>query len=144
VATPAPNPNAFVGRTSPPTGADLARALGPAKPVWNAVAVEIARELGLDDREWKSYGVKHGWSLRLKRGKRNIVYLAPCQGWFEVLFILGDKAVTAARASGLGRAGTKLLDAAPRYPEGTGVRLRVSRAKDVPLVRKLARVKLEN
>lgn len=139
----AQNPNAFVGRTSPPRDADVARALGPAKPQWDAVAVQMAEELGLDDREWKSYGVKHGWSLRLKRGKRTIVYLVPCEGWFEVLFILGDRAVTAARTSGLGRAGTKRLDAAPRYPEGTGVRLQVSRAKDVPLIRKLARIKLE-
>jgi Protein of unknown function (DUF3788) len=144
MATPSRKPNAFVGRTSPPSDADVARALGPAKPAWDSIAVEMAGELGIADREWKSYGVKHGWSLRLKRGKRNIVYLAPCQGCFDVLLILGDRAVKAARASGLGRAGTRLLDAAPRYPEGTGVRLQVSRAKDLPLITKLARIKLEN
>jgi hypothetical protein len=136
--------NAFVGRTKAPTEADLAAALGAAKPVWDALVVEMAEDLGIPDREWKSYGVKHGWALRLKRGKRNIVHLSPCDGCIAVLFILGDRAVSAARGSGLGRAGAKLLDEAPRYPEGTGIRLEVKREKDVPLIRKLAKIKLEN
>jgi hypothetical protein len=137
-------PNAFIGRTKAPTDADLTAALGAARPLWDLVVVDMAEELGLADREWKSYGSKHGWALRLKRKKRNIVHLSPCQGCFAVLFILGDRAVNAARASRLGRAGMKLIDEAPRYPEGTGIRLTVTRPKDIPLIRKLARIKLEN
>jgi hypothetical protein len=136
--------NAFIGRTKVPTEADLTAALGAAKPLWDLVVVDMAEELGLPDREWKSYGAKHGWALRLQRGKRNIVHLAPCQGCFAVLFILGDRAVSAARASRLSRAATKLIDEAPRYPEGTGVRLEVKRPKEIPLIKKLARIKLEN
>jgi len=41
--------------------------------------------------------------------------------------------VRAARASRLGRAAAKLLDEAPRYPEGTGIRFEVRRATDVAL-----------
>ena len=44
---------------------------------------------------------KSGWSLRLKVKKRNIVYLAPCNGCFRVAFIFGDRAVAAARQSDL-------------------------------------------
>jgi hypothetical protein len=138
------SPNAFIGRTKAPTDADLTAALGAAKPLWDLVVVDMARELELADHEWKSYGVKHGWAFRLKRGKRNIVHMAPHQGCFSVLFILGERAVGAARASRLGRTATKLLDEAPRYPEGTGIRFEVKRARDVTLVRKLARIKVEN
>ncbi len=137
-------PNAFIGRTKQPTEADLVAALGPAKPVWDAIVVDMARDLELSDREWKSYGAKHGWALRLKRGKRNIVHLSPCRSGIHVLFILGDRAVAAARGSRLGRTATRLLDEAPRYPEGTGIRLEVTRPTQVALVRKLARIKLEN
>ena len=136
--------NAFIGRTKTPTDADLTVALAAAKPLWDLLVVDMADELGLADREWKSYGVKHGWALRLKKGKRNIVHLAPCQGGFAVLFILGERAVKAARASRLGRTAKKLIDEAPRYPEGTGIRLQVSGARYIPLIRKLARIKLEN
>ena len=138
------SPNAFIGRTKPPTNAELSAALGTAKPLWDLVVVDMARELELADHEWKSYGVKHGWAFRLKRGKRNIVHMAAHQGCFTVLFILGDRALNAARASRLGRAATKLIDEAPRYPEGTGIRFEVRRAGDVTLVKKLARIKLEN
>jgi hypothetical protein len=37
-----------------------------------------------------------------------------------------------------------LIDEAPRYPEGTGIRFEVRRATDITLVRKLARIKLDN
>jgi hypothetical protein len=137
-------PNAFIGRTKPPTDPDLAAALGEVKSLWDQVVVDMARDLELADREWKSYGSKHGWAMRLKRGKRNIVHLAPGRGCFMVLFILGDRAVSAARASRLSRAATKLIDEAPRYPEGTGIRLEVKRQRDIPLIRKLATIKLAN
>jgi hypothetical protein len=54
------------------------------------------------------------------------------------------RAIAAARAAKLGTSAAKLIDDAPRYPEGTGIRLRVSRARQIPLIRKLARIKLEN
>ena len=138
------SPNAFIGRTKAPTDAELSTALGAAKRLWDLVVVDMARELELGDHEWKSYGAKHGWAFRLKRGKRNIVHMAPHLGCFTVLFILGDRAVTAVRASRLSRAATKLIDEAPRYPEGTGIRFEVRRATDVTLVRKLARIKLDH
>jgi hypothetical protein len=138
------NANAFIGRTKAPSDADLAAALGAVKPLWDEIVVGMAQELGLTGSEWKSYGVKQGWALQLRRGKRNIVHLAPCEGSIRVLFILGERAVAAARAAQLGVTATKLLDEAPRYPEGTGIRLEVSRARQVPLVRKLARIKLDN
>jgi len=138
------SPNAFIGHGKPPTDAEMTAALGAAKPLWDLVVGDMARELELAEHEWKSYGAKHGWAFRLKRGKRNIVHMAPHQGCFTVLFILGERAVKAARASRLGRAAAKLIDEAPRYPEGTGIRFEVRRATDITLVRKLARIKLDN
>ena len=124
--------------------ADLAEALGPLKPVWDALLADLAAKHGVTVQEWTSYSVKAGWSLRLKRGKRTIVWMAPCDGCFRVAFILGDKAVLAARQCGLSAGALRALDEAERYPEGTGVRLLIKGPKDVPTVKKLAVVKLEN
>ena len=93
-------------------------------------------------REWNSYSPKAGWSLRLKSKKRNIVHLGPCPGAFRVAFVLGDKAVAAARQGALPRRVIKILDAAPRYPEGTGIRLEIKTAKDIAIVEQLAALKL--
>jgi hypothetical protein len=59
-----------------------------------------------------------------------------------VAFILGDKAVQAARGSKLPQRVVKILDAAPRYPEGTGVRLEIKKPKDIEIMKQLAAIKL--
>ena len=132
------SPNAFIGRTKPPTDDELSTELGAARTLWD----ELLTELALPIQEWNSYSPKAGWSLKLKLKKRTIVYLAPCRGSFRVAFVLGDKAVEAARQSKLPKAVMKIIDEAPRYPEGTGVRLEIAARKDLAAVKKLAEVKL--
>ncbi len=134
-------PNAFIDKPKPPTTAELTAALGSAKPVWDELIADLL-QAGVADQEWNTYSPKAGWSLRLKRKGRNIVYLAPCQGCFRVALILGDKAVQAARRSKLPQRVSKILDAAPRYPEGTGVRLEIKKTKDSEIVKQLAAIKL--
>jgi hypothetical protein len=135
-------PNAFVGKKRKPSEVELAEALGATQPLWEALLADLAAEHGVDVREWKSYSPKAGWSLRLLRKKRTIVWLAPCPGCFRVMFILGDRAVKAAREVKLSRRTLKLLDEAPRYPEGTGVRLLVKGPRDIPDIKRLALVKM--
>ena len=104
----------------------------------------MAAQLGVPVQEWNSYSVKAGWSLRLKRAKRTIVWMSPCEGCFRVMFILGDKAVAAARQSGLPARVLRLIDEADKYPEGTGIRLLIKTPRDLPSVKKLAAIKLAN
>jgi hypothetical protein len=139
-----PAPNAFIGRTSRPSNADLESALGRAKPVWDQLIADLASEHDVTIQEWRNYSVKAGWALRLKRGKRTIVWLAPFAGSFQVAFIFGDRAVLAARESRLSARVLHMLDSAPRYPEGTALRLQIKSARDLALVRKLALLKLQN
>ena len=87
------SPNAFIGRTQLPTDDELSAELGAARVLWD----ELLAMLALPIQEWNSYSPKAGWSLKLKLKKRTIVYLAPCHGSFRVAFILGDKAMEAAR-----------------------------------------------
>ena len=137
------NPNAFIGKTTQPTAEEVAAALGPTAEIWKQL-VEWLAEQGIANPEWKSYSPKAGWSVRLKVKKRNIIYFAPCKGCFRVAFIFGDKAVAAARQAGLSKSTLKLLDEAPRYPEGTGLRLTVKSSRDLVEIRKLALIKLAN
>jgi Protein of unknown function (DUF3788) len=137
-------PNAFINKPKQPTNAELAAALGPAKSVWDQLLADLAQEYGANVHEWNSYSLKAGWSLRVKRKARTIVWLAPCPGCFRVAFILGDKAVQAARQSRLPQRIVKALDEAPKYPEGTGVRLEVKSSRDIGTLKKLAAIKLAN
>jgi len=136
--------NAFIGRAGKPTAEEVSAALGPSARVWQQLVEWLAEEQDVAIQEWKSISLKYGWSLRLKREKRTIVYLSPCRGCFLVSFVLGDKAIRAARHSNLPKSLVKAIDDAPRYAEGTGLRLPVNGTKDLPAIRKLVVAKLAN
>ncbi len=141
-ATAAPA-NAFAGWPQQPTDAELATALGASTTLWRKLVADLSREHALV-AEWNSYSKKAGWALRLKRGDRNIIYLSPLQGGFRASFALGDRAVAAARESGLTSRVVKVIGEAKRYAEGTAVRIDVNGDEDVAAVKMLARIKLEH
>jgi len=115
-------PNAFIGKTNQPTSEEVAAVLDSTAKIWEQLANWLA-EQGVTGQEWKSYSPKAGWSLSLKFKKRTILYFIPCNGCFRVAFALGDGAVAAARQGDLSKNTIRLLDEAPRYAEGTGLRL---------------------
>jgi hypothetical protein len=135
--------NAFIGKLSPPAETDIETVLGNTTELWRDLIHWFA-DLGVAEQEWKSTSPKYGWSLRLKIKKRTIIYLAPCHGCFRAAFVLGDRAVEAARKISLPKKTLQLLNEAPRYAEGTGLRLIVKEAKDLSSIRKIASVKLAN
>jgi len=138
-------PNAFIEKPNPPSDAEVAEVLGPAAPLWTQLIQQVTSDAGKMTQEWKGvYVNKYGWSLRLKQKGRNIVYLTPCNGCFRVAFVLSDKAVKAASAAHLPKKVADALAVAPHYPEGTGLRLNVTRANDLPAIRKMAQIKLAN
>ncbi len=117
--------NAFIGKKEQPTDADLVAALGPAKAAWDRLLSELNEKHGVNRHEWKCYSAKWGWSLHAVRKKRTILWLGPSAGAFTVLFILGAKAMEAARRADLPVRVTRAMAEAPKYPEGFGVRLSV-------------------
>jgi len=137
-------PNAFVGHAEKPTSKELSAALGSTSGIWNRLVEAMADKYGVNVQEWTSYSPKYGWSLRLKLKKRNILYMSPRNGCFQVAFILGDKALKAVKQIKLPKPVTSAIESATRYPEGTGVRLLVKRTSDLSAIQKLAAIKLAN
>jgi hypothetical protein len=137
--------NAFIEKTTKPTDAELAEALGDSsKALWDKLAAELAEKHGVTVPDWHSYSRKAGWALRLKRKDRAIVYLTPSRGCFMASFALGEKAAEAARESGVPPAVVKIIDEARRYAEGRAVRIEVRGPSDVAAVVKVAVAKIEN
>ena len=135
--------NAFIGNSNQPSPEEIQAALGPSVALWTEFVDWMANNLGVQEQEWKGIVVKkYGWSLRLKLKNRTIVHLSPCTGCFRVAFILGDKTLTAAKAAKLPKKILQALADAPRYPEGTGLRLLVRTAADLKPIRTLAEIKL--
>lgn len=137
--------NAFMGRHTAPQKEDVASALGSSGHLWDDLVGWAKENLQANVQEWKgSYPDQYGWTLRLKHGARNLIYLVPQQGSFTVAFSLGDRAWQAAKEAHLPRNVAQAVEAAPRYPEGAGIRLHVKAARDLSAVKKLAGIKAAN
>ncbi|MBK9087842.1 MAG: DUF3788 family protein [Holophagales bacterium] len=135
--------SAFDDPDVPPTPAVVRRCLGGAAPLWADLVAHVARCCPPLEELWNFAGAKFGWSLRLKRAERVLVYLTPQEGRFLVGLVLGEKAVAAASGKGLPPGVLALLDAAPRYAEGRGIRLTIAPGDDLENVKRLVALKSE-
>jgi len=131
----------FDDRAKPPDDAALAKALGPAKRLWDEFVRHITQEYGPITEEWGFY---KSWSMRLKRKKRTIVYLLPRDGHFLCAYVFGEKATEAARRAKLPKDVVKIIEEAKVYAEGRGFRLEVKTKKDLEAMKKLAAIKMAN
>ena len=91
--------------------------------------------------EWKHYGAKSGWILKLLLKKRNLFFLTPGDGHFRVAFVFGEKAVEAIAEGGFAASLVGELQAARKYAEGRGLRIEVESDADVRTVVALAKIK---
>jgi len=127
-------------KPDPPTDPELRKALGPSH-----VALEHFLAHNPDLRpEWKFYGAKLGWSLKLFRGKRNLCFISPRDGHWTLGFALGDRAVEAALDSDLPDHAKQQLRDARRYAEGRGLRLEIRSDPDLEPAQTLLDIKRDN
>ncbi len=136
--------NAFIGKKEQPLAGEVDAALAGAATLWHSYIDWLAERHAVRELEWKSSGAKYGWSVRLKLKKRNILYMSPANGCFLVSFVLGDRAVAATAGAQLPAAIHKAISEAPKYAEGTGLRLLIRSKDDIPAIQKLAEIKLAN
>lgn len=134
--------SAFDDKSKEPRTAELHRVLGRSGARWDELTAYLESAYAPLTSSWGFAGAKWGWSLRLKQKKRTILYMTPCERHFLVGFVLGEKAVQAAHAAPLDDTVLALIDAAPKYAEGRGVRMEVRTKRDVESVQRLAAVKM--
>ena len=135
-------PNAFVGKSQAPTGNELEARLGASAGLWTSLLQEIGHLAGPVTQEWKCYSRKAGWTLKLVKGKRTLLYASPGESRFSVTVVLGDAALAAARTTNLPAEIVGVLDTARRYPEGTPVRVEVEDSSDIQAIVELVKAKL--
>jgi hypothetical protein len=118
----------------PPGDKEVASELGAAQETWDKIITNLTPFYGKIDVEWKASKTSFGWTCLLKHKKRTLVYLTPEKEQIQVGIVLGDRAVALALASRLPRKIKTLITKAPKYGEGTGIRLRVKSGAEVPAV----------
>jgi hypothetical protein len=136
--------SAFDDKSLPPRDDELEATLGAAFAWWRELQLVLAARFAPLSLEWGFTSKATGWGARLRHDKRIVLYLLPCEGYFLASFVLGERAVRAARDSDLPYSVVQAIDTARMYAEGRGVRLEVRSAADVPAIERLVAIKLAN
>jgi hypothetical protein len=130
-----------VSKGEPPKASELPDLLGPAYPLWTELHETILATFAPATERWVYAGRKYGWSCRLERGKKGILYMWLDAGYLRVGMALSDAAREAVLASDLPATLRDELAAATRAMEGWPLRMAVRSADDVAIVLKLAGLK---
>lgn len=134
--------SAFDDKGHRPEAAELAAVLAGSAPLWFRLVTHLGESYPPITEEWGFTGAKYGWSLRLKRKDRVVLYLTPQAGRCLAGVVLGEKAVAAALGRGLSARAAALVEAAPRYAEGRGIRVEVAGQDDAAVVEELVAAKM--
>ena len=124
-----------------PDDSTLKGVLGSSSRLWDEIRSFTAAQSALEE-EWAFSSKQAGWSVRLKDKKRIIVYLIPQEGQFLAGFVLGDRAVEAARQANLPEAVLEQINSARKYAEGTGFRFTVKSREDLQAAQRLTAIKM--
>ena len=122
----------------------LLKVIGKTGGHWQKIKSNLENEYGELIEDWKYYGQKTGWLLKVLRKKRNLFFCIPLKGSFRIAFVFGEKAVCAFESSDLPEAIKQELKNARKYAEGRGLRIDVKSAKDVKNIQKLVQIKVKN
>lgn len=136
--------NIFLDKTITPTNRMLSDALGDSYLFWKEIRHTLEEQYGTLIDEWKFYGAGSGWTLKLLLKKRNLFFISPCNGYFSIAFVFGDKAVAAVEKSGLPKKMIEELANAKRYVEGRGLRIEVKKKTQIKNIITLAAIKVQN
>jgi hypothetical protein len=132
----------LIDKSQTPDEEILSGVLGASFKSWTEIKTSIAEQHGATKEEWKYYGAKSGWVLKLLLKKRNLFFLIPDRKHFTIGFVFGDRAVDAIGQSTLPAAVISEVKEARRYAEGRGLRIDVRNRTTVNQILKLVDIKV--
>lgn len=132
----------FLDKTDRPDDKKLAKGLGPSYKLWREIEKELTGKYGNIKPEWKYYGAKSGWTMKMMMKKKNLFFFGPCENFFIIGFVFGDRAEEMIRESGISPSLITEFKNAKRYAEGRGISIEVRGLKQVKDALKLAEIKI--
>lgn len=110
----------------------------------NTIRQFIEIEYGDLKAEWKYYNKNSGWILKLFTRNQNILFVIPCNKYFRIASIFGDKATDKILNSELPEIIKNKLSEAKKYAEGRTIQIEVRNESDMNNILKLIQIKLAN
>lgn len=134
----------FNSKLQQPTDEMLSSALGETKKILDDIISFIKAEFGESSVEWKFYGAKIGWTIKVFNKKRNVFFVGPEDGYFRIAFIFGNKAYQKIMDSNLPDYIKQLLTESKVHMEGRSLQLEIRNIPDAMPLQELVKIKLAN
>ncbi len=132
----------FMDELVMPNEDSIKDALGNNYKYWKEIKTTLnAKYEGLKE-EWKYYGKKTGWTLKLFYKKRNLFFFSVYEDYFILAFVFSDKAVDAITKSNLPSKYINEILATKKYAGGRGLRIEVRYKVEVKIIIKLTEIKI--
>ena len=116
----------FLEKEAPPSPELLRGALGDTYALWQDLLARAKADAPGLLESWKYYGRAWGWCLALMKGKKNLCYLTPGQGSWQLSLSFDDRARAAVRESNLPGAIKEAVEAARQNTAGRTMDVTVS------------------
>ncbi|MBC8472263.1 MAG: DUF3788 family protein [Planctomycetes bacterium] len=77
----------FDDKSVKPDSKALLKAIGKTAEYWKKIRSNLESEYGELIEDWKYYGQKTGWLLKVLRKKRNLFFCIPLKGSFRITLL---------------------------------------------------------
>ncbi len=135
----------FTDKDRIPGEKELSESLGEVLTIWNGIIDHVKGTYSPVREEWKFYGKKYGWQLKVFLKKRNLFFLIPKEGGFQIVFIFGDRAVEVIKASPIDQVLIDMVSGAKKYAEGRGLPIEITDLSvNMDDIKELIRIKIKN
>ncbi|MCK5454649.1 MAG: DUF3788 domain-containing protein [Calditrichia bacterium] len=134
----------FSEREHKPDSELLSKVLGESHPLWQEIKEHLNQTFGEIVEEWKYYGLKSGWVLKMLKKKRNLFFFIPMQSFFVISFVFGNKAVNQILETDFPDEIKAAIRNARKYAEGRGLPIEVRSENEVEQVKTLVEIKVNN
>ena len=124
-----------------PDKKDIAEALSELAAMWDDIVGFVTDSFPQVTIKWM-YSKGGGWTNRMISKKRTVVYLTPCERYFIVGLVYGQRATDAALASGLPDEIKDIIHSARVYAEGRGIRLEIRDSVNVEHIKDMISIKM--
>lgn len=134
----------FEDKAKLPVEEELKTVLKETYPFWQDLKSFVHENYKPVLEEWKHSGKNYGWGFRLRDKKRVIIYMTPCEGYFNASLVFGEKATKQAFESNISQEIKRIIDEAPVYAEGRGFRVYIKGKEYLGDLKELIMIKLNN
>lgn len=135
----------FEDKTKEPQDSEFETVLGSTYPLFENMFKYLVDTYEDIRPEWKHYGKKIGWLLKIFKGKRNILFVVPYEKKFTITFTFGDKAVQQVMESDVSDEIKTDLQNAKKYMEGRVIVISITNdTENINHLIKLIDIKLNN